>query len=177
MNFRHFLLAATVGIGALSGLHTAPAFAIGDDTAAPATCKKGEIRNTKTNKCEKQSGANISDENRTDYAYSLAKEGRYEEALAVLDTVKDRNDARYLNYRGYATRKLGRTDEGISYYLRSVAAAPRYAKVREYLGEAYVIKGRIDLAQEQLDVIRSICGTGCEEYQDLHEAIANPSKI
>jgi hypothetical protein len=27
---------------------------------------------------------------------------------------------RALNYRGYATRKLGRTDEGIGYYLKSV---------------------------------------------------------
>ncbi|MGO7638846.1 tetratricopeptide repeat protein, partial [Rhizobium leguminosarum] len=77
---------------------------------------------------------------------SLAKAGRYEEALAVLDTVKDHNTAEVLNYRGYATRKLGRTDECISYYLQSVKMDPQYAKVREYLCEAYVIKGQLDLA-------------------------------
>jgi hypothetical protein len=101
----------------------------------------------------------------------LAKDGRYEEALALLDTLKQQNTAKALNYRGYATRKLGRTDEGISYYLQSVKLDPQYAQVREYLGEAYVIKGRVDLAQEQLQQIKSICGTGCEEYQDLAEAI------
>jgi hypothetical protein len=48
--------------------------------------------------------------------------------------------------------------------------------VREYLGEAYVIKGRLDLAQEQLQHIKSICGSTCEEYQDLAEAIHDSSK-
>ncbi|MNG32379.1 Tetratricopeptide repeat protein [compost metagenome] len=82
-----------------------------------------------------------------------------------------------MNYRGYATRKLGRTDEGIGYYLQSVKLDPQYAQVREYLGEAYVVKGRLDLAQEQLRQIESICGsTQCEEYQDLAEAINGSSK-
>ncbi|OWV92169.1 hypothetical protein ATY78_01120 [Rhizobium sp. R635] len=156
---------------------SAPVFAIGDDNSTMPTCKKGEIYDQKTKKCVKQQSANVSDENRTDYAYSLAKAGRYEEALAMLDTVKDQNTAEVLNYRGYATRKLGRTDEGISYYLQSVKMDPQYAKVREYLGEAYVIKGRLDLARDQLNTIKTICGTTCEEYQDLNAAILDPSKI
>ncbi|RUM07254.1 tetratricopeptide repeat protein [Rhizobium chutanense] len=154
-----------------------PIFAAGNDSSTMPTCKKGEIYDQKTKKCVKQQSANVSDENRTDYAYSLAKDGRYEEALAMLDTVKDQNTAEVLNYRGYATRKLGRTDEGISYYLQSVKMDPQYAKVREYLGEAYVIKGQLDLAKDQLKSIKAICGTGCEEYQDLNAAILDPSKI
>ncbi|MGO6855208.1 tetratricopeptide repeat protein [Rhizobium leguminosarum] len=154
-----------------------PVFAVGDDSSTTPVCKKGEIYDQKTKKCVKQQSANVSDENRADYAYSLAKAGRYEEALAVLDTVKDQNTAEVLNYRGYATRKLGRTDEGISYYLQSVKMDPQYAKVREYLGEAYVIKGQLDLAKDQLKSIKAICGTGCEEYQDLNAAILDPSKI
>jgi Flp pilus assembly protein TadD len=118
----------------------------------------------------------LSDADRTDYAYRLAKAGRYEEALALLDTLTQPNTAKALNYRGYATRKLGRTDEGIGYYLQSLKLDPQYAQVREYLGEAYVIKGRVDLAQEQLQQIKSICGMSCEEYQDLAEAINDSSK-
>jgi tetratricopeptide (TPR) repeat protein len=166
-------LGTCLTLGALA----VPVFAIGDDDSATPTCKKGEVYDKKLKKCVKQSGANITDENRADYAYSLAKDGRYQEALAMLDTVKDQNTAEVLNYRGYATRKLGRTDEGISYYLKSVELDPKYAKVREYLGEAYVIKGRIDLANDQLTTIQSLCGTSCEEYQDLHEAIEHPAKI
>jgi predicted Zn-dependent protease len=81
------------------------------------------------------------------------------------------NTAVALNYRGYATRKLGRTDEGIGYYLKSVALDPEYTLVREYLGEAYVIKGEITLAKDQLGEIEKRCGTTCEPYQDLAEAI------
>lgn len=98
------------------------------------------------------------------------------EALNVLDTLKNPNTAKALNYRGYATRKLGRTDEGIGYYLQAVKLDPSYAQVREYLGEAYVIKGRLDLAQEQLQTIKSLCGTQCEEYEDLADAIAHPTQ-
>jgi Flp pilus assembly protein TadD len=117
-----------------------------------------------------------SDADRTDYAYRLAKAERYEEALSLLDTLQEPNTAKALNYRGYATRKLGRTDEGIGYYLKSVALDPNYAQVREYLGEAYVIKGRMDLAQEQLQTIKTLCSTSCEEYRDLAEAIDNASR-
>ena len=37
-------------------------------------------------------------------------------------------------------RKLGRTDEGIGYYLKSVALDPKYPQVRGYFGEAYVLQ-------------------------------------
>ena len=106
-------------------------------------------------------------------AFALAKDERYEEALAVLDLLQDPNTAVALNYRGYATRKLGRVEEGIGYYLRSVALYPDYAQVRECLGEAYVQKGDIAAAMAQLQVIERICGTSCEEYTDLAEAIAD----
>ena len=174
--------AASVLIGSIiaTAAMSAPVFAMGgsdDGATTTPVCKKGDIYDKKAKKCVKQQGANIPDQNRTDYAYSLAKAGRYEEALAMLDTIKDQNNAEVLNYRGYATRKLGHTDEGISYYLKSVKLDPHYAKVREYLGEAYVIKGRIDLAKDQLSTIKAICGTDCESYQDLNLAILDPSKI
>ena len=113
----------------------------------------------------------------TDYAYALAKAERYDEALATLDLLRNPDTAEALNYRGYATRKLGRVDEGVKYYLRSVAMDPRYAQVREYLGEAYIVKGDIGSAKAQLRVIKGICGSNCEQYKHLAAAIADPSKI
>ena len=147
-----------------------------EDAPARPNCPKGQVFDSRSQKCLKQTSNLVPDADRTSYAYRLAKDGRYEEALALLDTLKEPNTAIALNYRGYATRKLGRTDEGIGYYLQSVKLDPQYAKVREYLGEAYVIKGRLDLAQEQLQHIKSICGNTCEEYQDLAEAINDSSK-
>lgn len=168
------LLGAGLAIAALS----MPAFAAGggggDETP---TCAKGKVYDSKSKKCVTKNSSSVSDKDRAEYAYALTQAGRYQEALEMLDTLKDPNTKEAWNYRGYATRKLGRTDEGISYYKKSVALDPKYAKVREYLGEAYVIKGQIDLAKEQLMTIKTICGTTCEEYEDLHEAIENPSKI
>ena len=135
------------------------------------TCPRGQVWSTRKKACLKLKCEALPDDDMANYAWVLAKADRYDESLQVLNLLKDPNTAKALNYRGYATRKLGRTDEGIGYYLKSVAADPQYAQVREYLGEAYVIKGRLDLAKQQLDTIKTLCGTGCEEYQDLNEAI------
>ena len=63
----------------------------------------------------------------------------------------------------------GRT-KGIGYYLKSVALDPNYSQVREYLGEAYVIQGKYDLAKDQLATIEKLCGSkDCEYYEDLAE--------
>ncbi len=141
------------------------------------TCPRGQIWSTKRKTCVRQRSEIFPDDALADYAYALAKSNRFDEAIEVLDTLKDPNTPKALNYRGYATRKLGRTDEGIGYYLRSVALDPQYAQVREYLGEAYVIKGRVDLAKDQLSTIKSLCGTSCEPYRDLSEAIEKAPKI
>jgi tetratricopeptide (TPR) repeat protein len=83
------------------------------------------------------------------------------------------NTPRALNYRGYATRKLGRTYEGIGYYLKSVALDPAYPQVREYLGEAYIIEGKYELAKEQLSTIEKLCGKDREYYNDLADALTD----
>lgn len=162
---------ATAFVLGLAGIgFGSPARALGPDDPVP-TCKKGEVYSEKLKKCVKRKSGSLTEQDKTVYAYALAKAERYEEALALLDTLKQPNTAEALNYRGYATRKLGRTEEGIGYYLQSVALDPRYAKVREYLGEAYVQQGKLPLAREQLAVIKGICGTECEEYRDLAEEL------
>jgi tetratricopeptide (TPR) repeat protein len=142
------------------------------------TCPKGEIWDIKKKRCVKMKADALPEDQMTEYAYALAKAQRYQEALDVLDLLHDPNTPEALNYRGYATRKLGRTDEGIGYYLKSVQLDPQYVKVREYLGEAYVIKGRVDLAKDQLQTIKTLCGnTNCEEYEDLDKAIQGQGGI
>ena len=135
------------------------------------TCPPGLVWDTKHKKCLVRHSGVLSDPDMTEYAYALAKADRYQEAIDVLDLLDDPNTPRALNYRGYATRKLGHTDEGISYYLKSVALDPAYPQVREYLGEAYVIEGKYDLAKDQLATIGKLCGTECEYYEDLADAL------
>lgn len=114
----------------------------------------------------------LPDADRPEYALVLAKADRYAEALQVLDAMENPNTPVALNYRGYVTRHLGRVDRGIGYYYRALELDPRYAQAREYLGEAYVIKGELVKAKYELSMIKWICGnTQCDEYADLKKAI------
>jgi len=148
----------------------------GGGSDSSTTCPQGQVYDPRTMQCVRQQSGVLPDKALADYAYALAKAERYHEALQVLDLLKNRNSAQALNYRGYATRKLGRVDEGIGYYLKSVALDPRYAEVREYLGEAYVVKGDLARAKAQLRAIKKICGTECEQYRDLAKAISENIK-
>ena len=123
------------------------------------TCQPGQVWDRAKQKCLERHSGVIPDSELTEYARALAEADRFQEALDVLDLLDNPNTPRALNYRGYATRKLGRTDEGIHYYLKSVALDPSYPQVREYLGEAYVIEGKFDLAKDQLATIEKICGS------------------
>ena len=171
MRFALSLAAMSVIAG---GLFAAPAFANdnGSSTSTPS-CPRGQVYSDAKRMCVTAQSGIVDDRSLLAYASMLSHNGRYDEALATLDLLQDPNTAEALNYRGYATRKLGRTDEGIGYYLRSVALDPDYTLVREYLGEAYVIKGDLTLAKDQLSEIEKRCGTTCESYQDLAEAIQN----
>ena len=176
-----------IGLGRLlssaalaSGLYlgaSSMALAAGSSPSDTPTCQKGEVYNSSTKKCEQQHSGALPDKDLTDYAYALAKAKRYDEALEVLNLMKNPNTAQALNYRGYTTRHMGKLDEGIGYYLQSVKLDPHYAQVREYLGEAYVIKGDLVSAKYQLGKIKTICGnTECEEDEDLEKAIAGHPK-
>ena len=138
----------------------------------PKICFPGQVWDVEHQKClERRSGV-LSDLDLTEYAVALTRADRYQEAIDVLDLLENPNTPVALNYRGYATRKLGRTDEGISYYLRSIELDPNYPQVREYLGEAYVIEGKYDLAKDQLATIQKLCGSDREYYENLAEALA-----
>lgn len=171
-------LAAAFGLCVIAA---APALADGggggNDRPDPRTCGKGEVWDSRNQKCVKAENGVLPDKELTDYAFALVKAGRYDEAVGVLNLLKNPNTPVALNYRGYATRKLGRIDEGISYYLKSIALDPHYAQVREYLGEAYLLKGDTVSANNQLRAIKQICGTVCDEYEHLAVAIADPADL
>ena len=168
--FKPFSLLAAAGL--LIGVLAVPAVANDDGSTSTTTCPTGQVYDPRTRTCVPQSSGVLDDRSLASYAAALSRQGRYGEALDVLDLMQNPETAEALNYRGYATRQLGRVEEGIGYYLRSVALDPGYLLVREYLGEAYVIQGRLDLAREQLAEIEVRCGTTCEPYGDLAEVIA-----
>lgn len=166
--------ALTLALAALAGGLALPLPAFANDNGGGGntpSCPRGQVYSQQKQMCVAAQSGVADDKSLTTYASVLAREGRYDEALATLDLLQNPNTPEALNYRGYATRKLGRVDEGIGYYLQSVALDPDYTLVREYLGEAYVIKGDLPNAKLQLAEIEKRCGTTCEPYQDLAEAI------
>jgi hypothetical protein len=135
-------------------------------------CAAGEVWSKSAGSCAPNTAASVTDEDLRVQGVWLAKHGRYAEALETLKLVKQKDDPKVLNYIGYSTRKLGRVDEGIGYYLAALKLDPNYHVVREYLGEGYLQQGKPELAKEQLSELEKRCGKGCIEYRTLVAAVA-----
>lgn len=142
------------------------------DGAAPVACERGFVFSRSNQVCLKIGSDRFAEGELYEQGEALALAGQYENALEALGAVKDPPDPRVLTMSGYAKRKLGRFDEGIRDYLDALALDPDNADAREYLGEAYVETGKMDLARAELDRIKAICGgRDCEQYRDLAAAI------
>ncbi len=144
----------------------------GNGSPTAKDCKKGEVWDKKKRKCLKAESGVLPDAELYEQGRALAKEGNYDWALEVLAAIHNQNDPHVLNYIGYSNRKAGRLEIGITFYRKALAIDPNFVLAREYLGEGYVAAGRIDLAKAELAEIARLCGTTCEEYKDLSEAIA-----
>jgi tetratricopeptide (TPR) repeat protein len=151
----------------LGGSAGAPAFAAMPD---PPKCEEGKTYNEQTQKCE-QTGS-LEDDMLIRQGRALALAGHYENALEALMAVRNKTDSTVLTYIGYATRKLGKVDEGIAWYHKALVIDPDNIYTHEYLGEGYVAAGRIDLAEQELAKLEALCGKGCEQYEALSAAIA-----
>ena len=156
-----------------------PAFAAsggGSSGGNTPSCKPGYVYDSNKKACVKATSGLFDDKQLYQQGRALALAGRYEEALGALAAVRNQNDSMVLTMIGYAKRKSGSFDEGMAYYRRALAIDPKNANTREYLGEAYVETGRMDLAKAELANVEALCGTECEQYQDLAKAIAGQSE-
>jgi tetratricopeptide (TPR) repeat protein len=139
--------------------------------ASTPDCSKGYVWSTQKSKCVKATSSNMDDKTLYSQGRDLALAGRYQEALDALDAVKNQ-DSMVLTMIGYSKRKMGNYDEGLVYYQKALVLDPNNVDTHEYLGEAYAEKGKLDLAKAELVKVASVCGTTCEQYQDLANAIA-----
>ena len=170
------ILAALAGVLTLS--FSGVAFAAGGSSGGgsdPIVCKTGYVYSKAKQICVRAGAGLLDDKELYEQGHALAKAGHYEAALAALTAIKDQDDSMVLTMIGYSLRKSGKWDDGVAYYGRALAIDPNNVNTHEYLGEAYLAKGRIDLAQEQLDKIEAIAGTDSEQYVELAFAIAEGS--
>lgn len=106
-------------------------------------------------------------------ARALISAERYEEALAKLEEMvtSDDGNADVWNLVGFSYRKLERYEPAMEGYARALAIDPRHTEAIEYLGELYLALDDLARAEEQLSRLGEICGSGCEEYEELEEAV------
>ncbi len=147
-----------------------------DPSTPPSTrlkkkCPKGKVYRGKLKKCVVKTSEALTDSELYTAGYRLAKSKQYKEALDTFSLIKNKERAQVLTFIGFSTRKLGKVDEGINFYMKALALDPNYVEAREYLGEGFLQKGEPEKAKEQLAEIEKRCGKKCEEYEDLAKAI------
>ncbi len=147
-------------------------------TTPPPTClQKGLVWDDTQKKCIAQKKGKVPDQSLLQQGWRLARTGHYDLAIDLFMLMADRSSPSALNGLGYANRKLGRFDIGITYYHQALAIDPDYVLAREYLGEGYAATGRIDLARAELTEIQKRCGSLCVEYQHLDWAISDAEAL
>jgi tetratricopeptide (TPR) repeat protein len=139
-------------------------------------CPTGFEWDKKKKKCVQQQSRISPDQRLIDQAWTLARSGQFEAGRQLFGSVPDQTNPEVLNGLGYTSRKLGFFDDAITFYKQALGIDPDYVQAREYLGEGYATLGKLDLAREQLGEIEKRCGTTCEEYVDLKDAIETAVK-
>ncbi len=159
-----------------------PAFAAGGDPPSSANpppnygSQGAPAKTTKKKKANKQSA--IEDPAfvqgyRTAHA-TIYDRHDYAGAIEQLKALGHDDNANVANLIGYSYRKLGDYKLSQTWYERALKADPKHVLTWQYYGLWQIEQGNRDSAQYHLARIASICGTGCDEYRSLAEALEKP---
>ena len=104
---------------------------------------------------------------------TLIEDEKYQEAISALQKLlkETPTNADMLNLLAYSQRKLQRFDEALVNYQKALDIEPEHRGANEYLGELYLQLGKPDKAQERLQVLDKACFFGCDEFDELEQAI------
>jgi len=102
------------------------------------------------------------------------KANDYQAALAELKVLADTHQhADVYNLMGFSLRKAGDYQTALIFYKKALDFDADHKGAREYLGELYVETGNLVKAREQLAALTKLCPQGCEEREDLEQALAS----
>ena len=85
--------------------------------------------------------------------------------------LRDTRNADIQNHLGYAHRNAGQMDQAFAHYERALKLNPRHRGAHEYVGEAYLMAGKLAQAEGHLKALQAICLLPCEELDDLKAKI------
>ena len=86
------------------------------------------------------------------------------------------NNPDVYNLLGYSHRKLDQLEKAFDYYWKALKLDPRHLGANEYIGELYLRTNNLKKAEEHLAVLDDVCLFGCDEYDDLKDAIEKYKK-
>ena len=97
----------------------------------------------------------------------------YGAALAELKVLADTHQhPDVYSLMGFSLRKSGEYKNALTFYHKALDFDADHKGAREYLGELYVETGELAKAREQLAILTRLCPQGCEEREDLEQALA-----
>lgn len=168
---RHFIAAALIALPA-----TAFAAGGGNETAPKPTettkeCFGKRVWDANKQRCVRPKQSSLNDDQMYDAVRELAYAGRYDGAQAALDAMSDQNDDRVLTYRGFINRKLGNIDTAMMFYTEALDRNPDNLLARSYMGQGFVVEGKIDEARVQLAEIENRGGGYSWAATSLRQAI------
>jgi tetratricopeptide (TPR) repeat protein len=98
----------------------------------------------------------------------------FKSALVDLNGMIDKGvqHADVYNLMGFSLRKTGDYTKALTFYKKALDFDADHKGAHEYLGELYVETNQMPKAKEHLAILEKLCPQGCEEREDLAEAIA-----
>ncbi len=108
----------------------------------------------------------------------LIQDEKYEQAITELDKAfkDDPDNADLFNLMAYSHRQQQHYEIALNYYQQALQVDPQHRGANEYPGELYLQIGQLDKAEQRLEVLDKECFFGCEEFDELKEAIADYRK-
>ena len=138
----------------------------GSPTTTEKSCKKkGMVFDKTKKKCIEASRGMFDDDTLFLSARNLAYDGKFDQAIHLLQLAENQDDPRILNFLGFSNRKKGRLTIALRYYERALEIDP------SYMGQGMVADGNMVGAKEQLAEIRDRGRADSWAYTMLENAI------
>lgn len=165
-----------------AALATNGAYAIGNEgpqpqptTTPPPAQPKADTKTDKKKADDKKKEKEKKSEQQFIDGYKSARAtvlgGEYEKGIAAFHDLGRDEHPDVANYLGYAHRKLGQYDQSKVWYEKALASDPKHTRTLQYYGMWHLEQGNRLKAQDHLEKIEVICGSGCEDYLLLRKAI------
>ncbi len=163
-----FLFALSVSAQAAGSSSDAPP----KTTKTTTECTNGQIYDDNAKACVDADQQSLNDDQRYDAVRELAYAGEYDRAQQVIASADEPEGPRFLNYKGFISRKMGNHGDAIVFYSAALEKDPDYHLARSYMGQGLVATGDVEGAKAQLQEIRARGGRETWAYVSLKNAIS-----